>query len=450
MIQMSSTMKKITFLFMTGLLFLCITSSASAQYGNWGYSQAVGGVAVDQGLVKNAPLELKETLKQEVLATLEQIPQDLDQVADQRKVSLKKLDATLKECIAANQPIPDAVRFLGGLTSVQYVIADPETKDIILVGPGEGWTIDNYGAVVGKDSGKPILLLEDLITVFRTWNTSTPDLISCSIDPTPEGRQRLNANRAELRAIKDTQIHADKIRELLGDQVVTLTGVPADSRYANVMVAADYKMKRLGLDLDSAPISRFPSYLDMVKSNSANVSPRFWLAGEFSKVCHDESKLVWSLGDLKVKTFAARDLIDASGQRAGSAKVDGAAVRWAEMMTKRYDELAAVEPAFAELRNCIDLSGVVGLIFLEHLHFKADCQLSTIFDADNLPLPKYNIPTAVESSSSIVQVRGGQTTIGCGGVEVNPIGSLKAAKLDSSLADFAKNLQFVGENWWSN
>ena len=39
----------------------------------------------------------------------------------------------------ANQPLPDEVKYLAGLQRVQYVFVDPETKDVILAGPAEGW-----------------------------------------------------------------------------------------------------------------------------------------------------------------------------------------------------------------------------------------------------------------------------------------------------------------------
>ncbi|MDR1958577.1 MAG: DUF1598 domain-containing protein [Planctomycetaceae bacterium] len=440
-------MKKLTLLLWGGLLLVCLNSSAWAQY--YGYTQAIGGVSIDRDMVKNATQEMRKSLKQEVLSKLQAIPEGLDQVSSERKVSLKKMDAALKEAMEKKSPVPDSVRFLGGLTSIHYVAALPEENDIVLVGPAEGWTVGDFGTVIGKDSGKPILLLEDLITVFRTWNTSQPELISCSIDPTPEGRTRLNENRSELRSIRDPETQAEKIRDLLGAQAVTLTGVPADSRYANIMVAADYRMKRIGLKLDPAPISRFPSYVEMVRSTRESTAPRFWMVGQMNQIKHDESKMVWDMGSVKIITLTAREHIDQSGNRAEAVKTDAAAKRWADMMTKRYNELADVDYSFAELRNCVDLAGVVAVVYSQQLHQKVNCPLPTILN-QSLKLPGYNAPKTVATEYSIVQPVRGSIFVGCGGVEVNPMSGILAAKQDNALAEVAERLNFTGDDWWSN
>jgi len=450
MIRTRAAVKYLTVLLGGVFLTACSLTSAIAQYDNYSNygSRAVGGVSIDQGMVKNATKELKEGLKQEMLAKLQAIPSDLDQVVPERKISLKKLDATLKKCVDSKTAIPDSVRYLGGLTSVRYVIAVPEENDIILVGPAEGWTVNDFGTIVGNKTGKPILILEDLITVFRAWNTSHPELISCSIDPTPEGIARVN--NADLRNIRDPRAHAESIRELLGNQVVMLTGVPADSRYASVMVAADYRMKRIGLKLDPAPISRFPSYLEMVKNPELYTAPRFWLAGEFRQIKHDAKKLTWDLGGVNVRTLTAREYFDQTGQSLGEIPVDTAALRWANIMTKRYDELAAVDYSFAELRNCIDLAAVVALVYLEGLHIKSGCPLSTILDAKSLKLPSYDVPKTVATDFALVNVRNGQAIVGCGGIEVNPVPAITQAKEDDTLKNVAKTANVSGENWWCN
>ena len=61
---------------------------------------------------------------------------------------------------------------LAGLQEVRYVFVYPEQKDIVLVGYGEGWRIDTRGNIVGVTTGKPVLLLDDLLTALRTAATS--------------------------------------------------------------------------------------------------------------------------------------------------------------------------------------------------------------------------------------------------------------------------------------
>ena len=42
----------------------------------------------------------------------------------------------------ANKPIPDDLKYLGGLTQIRFVFAYPDQKDLIISGPAEPWTED--------------------------------------------------------------------------------------------------------------------------------------------------------------------------------------------------------------------------------------------------------------------------------------------------------------------
>ncbi|MFM8703289.1 MAG: DUF1598 domain-containing protein, partial [Planctomycetia bacterium] len=53
------------------------------------------------------------------------------------------------------------------------------------------------------------------------------------------------------------------MQDAMGPQRVTVGGVPGDSRFARVLVAADYRMKRVGMGLEPAGIAEVPSYLSM-------------------------------------------------------------------------------------------------------------------------------------------------------------------------------------------
>ena len=55
------------------------------------------------------------------------------------------------------------------------------------------------------------------------------------------------------------------MQESLGMQKVTLNGAPSDSHFARVLVAADYHMKRIAMNLDPSPVKGLPGFLDMMK-----------------------------------------------------------------------------------------------------------------------------------------------------------------------------------------
>ena len=183
--------------------WVAAASAADAQFFRGG---AVGGVKVDaNGVVSNPQVsELKE-LRQAWQAGLADVPADLQQPSELRFVSLKRLEAEAARAQAAGEELPEAVRFMAGLTRVKYVLVYPEQHDIVLAGPAEGWRVDARGSVVGAASGQPVLLLDDLMAALRAAEQSNMSGISCSIDPTPEGMQRLQQIAGSLSAAQGAE-----------------------------------------------------------------------------------------------------------------------------------------------------------------------------------------------------------------------------------------------------
>ena len=141
-----------------------IAATAQAQLIRGG---AVGGVKVDvDGVLSNPDVsELKE-LRAAWQAGLQEIPADLEKPAELRFVSLRRLDAEIANAQRDGKPLPDAVRYLAGLQRVRYVLVYPEQHDVVIAGPAEGWRADAVGNIVGANSRRPVLLLEDLMVAL--------------------------------------------------------------------------------------------------------------------------------------------------------------------------------------------------------------------------------------------------------------------------------------------
>lgn len=403
----------------------------------WGYREAVGGFMVDANRVlRNANVQ---ELSAAVAAKVAEIPSDLQAPAKERKISLKRLNALVAECEANNVEIPEAARCLGGLTAIEYVVAVPEENDIYLVGPAEPWTVSDCGTLVGKKSGKPVLRLEDLMAVSSAWNGGKVSPISCSIDPTREAIARLTALQMPA--------PAEELAAAMGQMDVTLQGVPSDSRVANVLAAADYRMKRLSLGFDEAEIKNFASYFSMVKRGSAAYGQRFWMEPKYETVYRDADSLVWKVSDSSVAVLTEREALAKDGSRKATGKADAAANRWAKNMTRRYNELAKAEPIFAEAKNCMDVALVAALIVRENLAKKADCNLDAILGGA-VATPEYVVPASVEGDS-LVRVSSNAVASVAGGILVNPWATLENdVEVSAELNDY--NVTFAGSNWYAD
>lgn len=418
-------------------------------YYRYGYRSAVGGFAIDaENTFRAAAQEEVAAMTEQVRSLLAEIPADLDRQAPMRKISLKRLGALLARCAAEKTPVPDSALFLGGLTGIDYVVAVPEENDIYLAGPAEGWTVSREGTVVGKTSGKPILLLDDLLTVLRAWNTQTPEVITCSIDPSQEAIARM----AALSMTADAAANEAAGREAMGLMNVSFTGIPANSRMAHVLAAADYKMKTLSLGFEPAPIEKFPSYFSMLKRGNGSFGQRFWISPEYNTLKRDTDALTWNLSGITVKTMTEREYFDKDGTRRQSGKKDANALRWAEMMTKRYGELAESVSVFAEAKNCMDVALVAALVFMENLPQKAGCDTSALTNDAVFPLSAGNALDTVPSDSLCRTLNGrGEMVSVTGGISINPFAAIENnVELDETLDALAGKIAFAGKNWYAD
>lgn len=437
-------------------LILCIVALACptvfAQDGLY-YSRppAVGGIAVNaEGILTNATVDNTGRLARLLKESLAPVSAELAQATPNRKISLRKLEAAIAAFVREGKPLSDEMRYLAGLQEIRYVFVDPEHHDIILAGPGEGWKVSKSGAVVGVETGRPVMLLDDLLVALRTARRAMQEVITCSIDPRPEGLVRYEEYQRTRRSTNPRQRMAD-LEKVLGPQKITITVVPDTSHFARVMVAADYRMKRLGMNLDRSPVAGLPSYLQMTKGRMSNLFPRWWLEPRYESVLRSPDGLAWELQGASVKAMTEADFFNASGQRQATVKADPTAQRWADIFTEKYDKLAVADPVFGQLRNCMQLSIVSALIVKEDLTGKAGYSLPTLLDPTDVEIEKLPAPKQVDTVASMLKVRRGWVISASGGVAVNSHAAIKDVKESPSLAAL-RDEATSGEpaNWWWN
>lgn len=427
---------------------LMAANSAVAQMG-FG-NQVVGGIAIDAaGMVANLDPQASEQLAAERTRLL--AGADIT-AAKSRKVSLAGLLEAVRASQASDHPVSAEVVYLGGLTAVEMVLVDPERHDIVLVGPAETPVVGPQGSVVGSDTGRPLLLLEDLVMSLRSIDSARSAGMSCSIDPTPEGIARLQALLRRQGAVRgNPEPLLRSMETAVGPQTVTVGGVPADSRFAHVLVAADYRMKRIGMGFDPSGVKALPSYLSMIPQNAATATmPRFWLEAKYDPIQRDPDELAWKLSGRRMVCLTENEMADASGQRTRQGKADPLAKKWCDLMTEHYAELSAVQPIFAELQNCIDLAVVATLIRSRQLDQRAGLDLALFLDNEALPLVGYDVPEAVPTLASAMRQQRAWVVTASGGISFQPWEFATTFADDTSLAEpRLAALESRGEGaWW--
>ena len=417
-----------------------------------GYQQAVGGISIlSNGLIENAGVDKLAKFKAEVLRVVKNAPADINAPASLRKVSLRGLEAAIDQSLKTGKALPDEVLLLAGLQDIRYVFVYPEQKDIVLVGFGEGWRVDAQGNIVGVTTRKPVLLLDDLVTALRTAESSARTGISCSIDPTAEGIQQFRNYVANLQIMNNRQAITAGMEKALGRQNITFTGVPATSHFAAVLLAADYRMKRLAMDFETSPIRGLPSFLQMYKATGVgmdNMMPRWWLEPKYESVLRSPDGMAWELNGASAKCMTEEDFATANGQREHVGKASAVAQKWADNMTPHYDELAVAVPVFGELRNCMQLALVGALVAHERMADKAGCPLPGLMQQSILKTVSMPAPTQVDSSVSMLQKGTNWIISASGGVNISPGQIAGKARESSAPAEARVKARSSGNTAW--
>lgn len=422
------TLLQTAFATATALMFLAMSPAVHAGIG-LGQGQAVGGVMIDpQGNVRAATVTEKKEMAEVIRAAINKPTGGLAQATEKRVISLAKLQKALRQASQTGGHVDQETAFLAGLQRIEYVVVDKENQDLLLVGPAEPWQLKADGSVVGKESGGSVLRLDDLLTAFQSVEKARQDGgIRCSIEPTTEGRMRLRSflKNIKLRPGQNPAFLEAGMREAFGAQMISLAGVPTTSRFARTLVAADFEMKRIAMALTDSPVNGLPSYLEMArnKRQSASQSPRWWMACDYDPIARDVDGRVWKISGQGVKTMTEEDIVAADGSVDSDGRQDPLALKWAETMTAKYEELSKQQTIFRDLRNVMDLSVVATLITQEQLDLASGIDLSVLRGNDSpIETASYDLPQSLSPQCSFIHGRAGWTVTASGGVNINAFG----------------------------
>ncbi|MEA1949850.1 MAG: DUF1598 domain-containing protein [Planctomycetota bacterium] len=396
--------------------------------------------------------------KERITAARASLNPDVTAFSKLRMISLNRLEAALKD----RQGVPtEEMRRLAGLLRLRYVFFYPESNDIVIAGPAEGWYTDATGRVVGMTSHRPTIELQDLVVALRAFppGGKETDLIGCSIDPTQEG---LAAMQGFLRKLggqatpNQTQYIVEGLRNCMGKQIVSVDGVEPTTHFAQVLVEADYRMKLIGVGMEKPPI-RLASFVDRAnpKKSSANALQRWFFMPDYQCVRVSENGLAMELVGDGVKLVGENEAVSSSGQRRQAGRENHASKAFVTDFTRKYSELADRSPVFAQLRNLIDMSVAAAFIQKEDYYGQSGWKLGLVGDEDQFSVETYNAPKLVATAVTAKwKGRTLMTPVG-GGVQIEATRALDEENLledkKNSVGELHKKTKIKlakGQWWW--
>ena len=435
-------------------------AAGGAQGNRGGGGAQAAGIMVDaQGVVAAifAPDNTgKLAQKRREAEARKTLPADMNVYAPMRKVSLVQLEQACESYSKKKENPTQEMQYLAGLQRIDYIFVLPETNDLVLAGPAEGFAFDPVGRAVGVTTGRPPLRLDDLIVALRALERG--GTLGCSIDPKPDNLKRLNDYLAQNSFPASADVAKSRYPQMakaLGMQDVRIWGIPAESHFAEVLVEADYRMKLISVGLETTPVKTLKSHLSMLGANG-NSMQRWWFIPLYDSCLKSEDGLAYQLVGQRTQLSSQEEVVDQGGQRSAAAVTRVSTQKFAQHFTEKFPELANVSPAFAELQSLIDLAVVAALFKKDQLPRKVGWKMALFLDEEKALLAKRNVPRQVPSVANFKSA--GKVIVGLvgGGVTVNPLQTANNleyrsdsdGKLKSTRTRTADQMPPAEHPWW--
>lgn len=280
-------------------------------------------------------------------------------------MSLRVLSKKAADCLSSRSSVPRDLATLCGITKFESFVVDEGSQDVILIGKPVG-------------GGSPLHLDELVVAMRSIWRGGT-EAVSCSLDPRRENVltiQRISEQYGKVQTPEQGKRMIQQVKGSWGSQLVRVGGVPKDSRYAHIMIDADYHMKKVSLG--NLKISGVNSYLDMKLSDAkeriaqgedklpAGMSfNRFWFSvdKEFPAFTEDDG-IVW-IKACPIVLFTEQQMGASSGELFDVDEDDAVAGAYAKAFSDAFPRLADQVAPYADLRNLYFLKAV-----LESMRFR--------------------------------------------------------------------------------
>lgn len=417
------------------------------------------GVAVDaEGVLSMARVSANLS---RIELPANQAGQALQSYSPRRFVSLTRLAKQMATLRAAGDRPDDAMRHLAGLQRIEHVYLRPTDEEIILAGPAEGLVRDQTGRALGRTTLRPTLTLDDLCIAMRAFapDTTKRVFVGCTISPDALGLQRLAEFQQSIPNVVRPFEQASVARYValgmqrsLGMSRVQAFGIPEDTRFAQKMIEADYRMKRIGIGREPKPRG-MTTYVEALSHPRQGMLQRWWFVPEADSIEVSPDGLSYAfLGNrvrLRTEEYRISDEDPGQAGRRGAQPASRAARAYATSFSKQYPEIAAAIPAFADLQNLIDLLVLAALLRRADVYQRWEWSAEELLDDSRYPISR--VPVARRVAPLVQAVwKGNRLIAPAGGVSIVPEELLDQAVVSDKPGpdDPSARPPNTAEQWW--
>jgi Protein of unknown function (DUF1598) len=406
------------------------------------------GVIVNStGVMQRVKTSLPATSSQiRVAASQVSSNRNVQQGSRLRKISLPRLERAIQARYAAGEQPTETMKYVAGLTRIQYVFIYEETGDIVIAGPAGNWEMSNEQRWVNTESKEPVLQLDDFVCVLR--NAYDSQRFGCAITPTQENlaktQQYLTSSQEKpLSPGKEARAKwLQGLQDSLGMQEIEVHGIDSRSHAARVIVEADHHMKLIGMGLEKG-VDGVTGYLDSLELKPGETAPnlgmlRWWFTLGDGTIRATADGSTYSLPIESVKVLSENEILGENGRRIHTGTSNVLNLQFARSFTNHFPALCQQYPVYAELRNVFDWATVAALMRDQQLLKRTQWEATHFLNTQSFAIAQEQAPKQVMTVANS-KVFFGKTVVAgvSGGVEVNAFTKIKADLKTDSYGDLS-------------
>jgi hypothetical protein len=314
-----------------------------------------------------------------------------------------------------------------------------------------------------RRQGQPALVVDDFIVALRSslsryaernGSATYVSYPTLSIDPTPETVRlfvKLERQFTESRLREEMDQMISRWQEICaGAQNVRIEGVPRSSRFAQVMLDADYRLKQIADGTDDLQVPGLPSIMrasldqaiaaaDHNEPVGMSITSRFWFTAGQSY--YSSGRITFQLERVDVRLQTEAEFATETGLLKKDARTDKLSDEFACRFSSQFPKIADLHSTYRDLENLYRWMALARVMVDEEPIDSSRADLAVL--TDKFKLSEFEVPETVPGRSAVGRHDSGSYFIripSCGGVELQfRRGSVSRRPEKIPLDDFVGN-----------
>jgi hypothetical protein len=200
--------------------------------------------------------------------------------------------------------------------------------------------------------------------------------------------------------------------------------------------------------------SKVPDYFELTQQHPEFASSsieglRWWLSMKYEAVLHSPDRTAFEIAGSSVRCQSENEHLKENGERVHTGNAEPINAMFAQNFTDNYNELAAKEPVFADLKSVFDLALVAALIEKEDLDGQTHWNRGAFAVNGSYKSASYNVPTSVDTVVNHRVFKGKDVVVQvAGGVRADVAAVVSDESLQKESTAAIKPALPAGRWWW--